>query len=60
MFNLYANARPHETTVTEYLDSIGYSAADWRDIALSLMGYMSDDDVKDWAESENIFDFEED
>ena len=57
MFN-YANARPNETALINYFEDIGVN---WEDIAKSLLGWMSDDEVREWAEREgyDIFDDEE-
>ena len=54
----YANARPNETALIEYFEAIGVN---WEDIAKSLLGWMSDDEVREWAEREDydIFDDEE-
>lgn len=54
----YANARPNETALIDYFEEIG---VDWEDIAKSLLGWMSDDEVREWAEREDydIFDNEE-
>ncbi len=54
----YANARPNETTLIDYFEAIGVN---WEDIAKSLLGWMSDDEVRKWAESDgyDIFDDEE-
>ena len=46
MYFSYASARPQETKLCAYLDEIG---PDWEEIAKSLMEFMSDDDVGDWA-----------
>lgn len=54
----YRLARPNETKLLDYLEECG---ANWEEIAKSLIGYLSDDDVKDWAESNeyDIFDEED-
>ena len=54
----YANARPNETALINYFEEIGVN---WEDIAKSLLGWMSDDEVREWAEREDydIFDDEE-
>ena len=53
----YANARPNETALINYFEEIGVN---WEDIAKSLLGWMSDDEVREWAEREgyDIFDDE--
>ena len=53
-----ANARPNETALINYFEEIGVN---WEDIAKSLLGWMSDDEVREWAEREgyDIFDDEE-
>lgn len=56
-------SRPYEQCITQYLDETTFDALSWREVALSLMGYMSDDSVRDWAESEgygDVFEDEED
>ena len=54
----YANARPNETALINYLEEI---VVNWEDIAKSLLGWMSDDEVREWAEREgyDIFDEED-
>lgn len=53
-------ARPYEDCLCRYLDETTFEAESWREIALSLMGYLSDDMVRDWAISDGYEDiFEE-
>ena len=54
----YANARPNETALIDYFEEIGVN---WEDIAKSLLCWMSDDEVREWAEREgyDIFDEED-
>lgn len=52
----YANARPNETALIDYFEEIGVN---WEDIAKSLLGWMSDDEVREWAEREDYDIFEE-
>lgn len=54
----YASVRPNETKLLDYLECCN---ADWEAIAKSLLGWMSDDEVRKWAESDgyDIFDDEE-
>ena len=52
----YANARPNETALIDYFEEIG---VDWEDIAKSLLGWMSDDEVREWAERKDYDIFEE-
>lgn len=52
----YAQARPNETKLLDYLE---YCNADWEAIAKSLIGWMSDDEVRKWAEREDYDIFEE-
>lgn len=52
----YANARPNETALIDYFEAIGVN---WEDIAKSLLGWMSDDEVREWAEREDYDIFEE-
>lgn len=51
----YALARPNETKLNEHFDCY---EPDWKQLTESLLGWLSDDDVKQWAESEgyDIFD----
>ena len=51
----YANARPNETALIDYFEEIG---VDWEYIAKSLLGWMSDDEVREWAEREDYDIFE--
>lgn len=54
----YAQARPNETKLLDYLECCDLDGADWEAIAKSLLGWMSDDEVRKWAESDgwDIFD----
>ena len=52
----YASARPNETALIDYFEEIGVN---WEDIAKSLLCWMSDDEVREWAEREDYDIFEE-
>lgn len=41
----YESARPNETKLLNYLEEVN---TDWRDVAISLLSYLSDDEVGDW------------
>ena len=51
----YADARPNETNLLAHLDDGG---TDWEEVAKSLLSWLSDDDVKEWAEANDYW-FEE-
>ena len=51
----YANARPNETALIDYFEEI---CVDCEYIAKSLLGWMSDDEVREWAEREDYDIFE--
>lgn len=51
----YADARPNETKLLARLEECG---TDWEEVAKSLLSWLSDDDVKEWAEA-NDYQFEE-
>lgn len=57
MYFSCVNARPNETKLLDYFGKY----VDWEEIATSLLGWMSDDEVREWAEREgyDIFDEEE-
>lgn len=54
----YRLARPNESKLLDYLDEV---CPDWEEVAKSLLGWLSDDDVRRWAENDgyDIFDEEE-
>ena len=43
----YELARPNETKLTFYLEECN---TDWKAVSLNLLAWLSDDDVKEWAE----------
>ena len=49
----YRESRPNTMRFYDLVDEMG---VDWEEVAKSLLGYMSDDEVGDWAESEGYFD----
>ena len=53
----YADARPNETKLLALLDECG---TDWEEVAKSLLSWLSDDDVKEWAEANDYWFEEED
>jgi len=57
----YGLARPNERKLCEYLDETNCTAKQWKEVAESLLGWLSDDDVRRWAEDNgyDIFDEEE-
>ena len=52
----YRMARPNENKMLNYLED---TCSDWEEIAKSIMGWLSDDDVRRWAENNGYDIFEE-
>lgn len=48
----YADARPNETKLVDYLEEV---CADWKEVALTLLQWLSDDDVGDFARAEGYY-----
>lgn len=48
----YELARPNEAKLLKYLEEVN---TNWRNVAISLLGYLSDYDVGDWMRENEYF-----
>lgn len=48
----YELARPNEAKLLNYLEEVN---TNWRNVAISLLDYLSDDDVRDWMRENEYF-----